>query len=169
MDALAFAYQETRSDLADFLEQRQDDFDQRFQIWPGKSRDNRKHARAGDGEPFPWDGASDLSCNLIDDVIRSHVSLMTSVMKRANIVATPVESDDVARAAVVQNFMKWMIQVKMENVMREFERGFNHLLEKGIMTHYVYWEQVEQKTLETISLEQIGANLPELALSLIHI
>ena len=163
VDALASAYQETRSDLADFLEQRQDDFDQRFQVWPGKSRDNRKHARAGDGEPFPWDGASDLSCNLIDDVIRSHVSLMTSVMKRANIVATPVESDDVARAAVVQNFMKWMIQVKMENVMREFERGFNHLLEKGIMTHYVYWDQVEQKTLETISLEQIGSTLPELA------
>ena len=161
--ALAQAYKETRSDLGEFMEQRQDDFDQRFQIWPGKSRDNRKHSRAGGGEPFPWEGASDLSCHLIDDVIRSHVSMLMSVMKRANLVATPVESGDVARASVVQNFMKWMMQVKMENVMREFERGFNHLLEKGIMVHYVYWEQQEQKVLETIDLQEIATQMPELA------
>ena len=116
--ALAEAYQETRSDLGEVMEQRQDDYDQRFQIWPGKTRDNRKHSRAGDGEPFPWEGASDLSCNLIDDVIRSHVSMLPRVLKRANLVATPVESEDVARASVIQNFMKWMLQVKMENVQR---------------------------------------------------
>ena len=163
VEALAHAYNETRSDLGEFMEQRQDDFDQRFQVWPGKSRDNRKHSRSGGGEPFPWEGASDLSCNLIDDVIRSHVSMLMSVMKRANLVATPVESDDVARASVVQNFMKWMIQVKMEDVMREFERGFNHLLEKGIMVHYVYWEQLDQKVLETIDLQQMAVQVPELA------
>ena len=161
--ALAQAYQETRSDLGEFMEQRQDDFDQRFQIWPGKSRDNRKHSRAGDGEPFPWDGASDLSCHLIDDVIRSHVGMLMSVMKRANLVATPVESEDVARASVVQNFMKWMVQVKMENVMREYERGFNHLLEKGIMVHYVYWQQQDQKVLETVDLAEVARQVPELA------
>ena len=161
--ALSQAYQETRSELGDFMERRQDDFDQRFQIWPGKARDNRKHSRAGGGEPFPWEGASDLSCNLIDDVIRSHVGMLMSVMKRANLVATPVESGDVERAAVVQNFMKWMIQVKMENLLREYERGFNHLLEKGIMVHYVYWEQKEQKVLETINLAEIAQTMPELA------
>lgn len=163
VEALAQAYQETRSDLGEFMEQRQDDYDQRFQIWPGKTKDNRKHSRAGDGEPFPWDGASDLSCNLIDDVIRSHVGMLTSVLKRANLVATPVESEDVARASVVQNFMKWMLQVKMENVTREYERGFNHLMEKGIMVHYVYWEQREQKVLEKVDLQQIAQQVPELA------
>ena len=163
VDALSQAYNETRSDLGEFMEQRQDDFDQRFQIWPGKSRDNRKHSRSGGGEPFPWEGASDLSCNLVDDMIRSHVSMLMSVMKRANLVATPVESADVARASVVQNFMKWMIQVKMENVLREYERGLNHMMEKGIMVHYVYWEQLDQKVLETIDLQQIGLQMPELA------
>ena len=163
VEALSSAYKETRSELSDFLEQRQQDYDQRFQVWPGKTRDNRKHARAGGGEPFPWDGASDLSCHMVDDIIRSHVGVLMSVMKRANLVATPVESDDVARAAVVQNFMKWMVQVKMENVMREYERGFNHLLEKGIMVHYVYWEQREQKVLETVDMQEIGAAVPELA------
>ena len=116
IDALSHAYQETRGDLGEFLDRRQEDFDQRFQIWPGKSRDNRKHARGGGGEPFPWEGASDLSCNMIDDVIRSHVGMLMSVMKRANLVATPVESSDVERAAVVQNFMKWVVHVKMENM-----------------------------------------------------
>ena len=163
VEALAQAYKETRSDLGEFMDRRQDDFDQRFQVWPGKSRDNRKHARSGGGEPFPWEGASDLSCNLIDDVIRSHVSMLMSVMKRANLVATPVESGDVERASVVQNFMKWLIQVKMENMLREYERGFNHLLEKGIMVHYVYWEQQDQKMLETINLQEISAQMPELA------
>lgn len=163
IDALSQAYHETRNDLGEFLDRRQDDFDQRFQIWPGKSRDNRKHARGGGGEPFPWEGASDLSCNLIDDVIRSHVGMLMSVMKRANLVATPVESSDVERAAVVQNFMKWVMHVKMENMLREYERGFNHLLEKGIMVHYVYWEQQDQKVLESIDLNEIAAQLPELA------
>ena len=163
VEALSQAYKETRSDLGEFMERRQDDFDQRFQIWPGKSRDNRKHSRSGGGEPFPWEGASDLSCNLIDDVIRSHVGMLMSVMKRANLVATPVESGDVERASVVQNFMKWMIQVKMENLLREYERGFNHLLEKGIMVHYVYWEQRDQKVLETIELAEIAQTVPELA------
>lgn len=163
VDALASAYKETRSELGEFIEQRQEDFDQRFQVWPGKARDNRKHARSGGGEPFPWEGASDLSCNMIDDVIRSHVGMLMSVMKRANLVATPVESEDVARASVVQNFMKWMLQVKMENVQREYERGFNHLFEKGIMVHYVYWEQLDQKVLETIDLQEIATQVPELA------
>ena len=163
IDALSQAYQETRGDLGEFLDRRQEDFDQRFQIWPGKSRDNRKHARGGGGEPFPWEGASDLSCNLIDDVIRSHVGMLMSVMKRANLVATPVESSDVERAAVVQNFMKWVVHVKMENMLREYERGFNHLLEKGIMVHYVYWEQQDQRVLETIDLQEISAKMPELA------
>ena len=163
VEALAQAYKETRSDLGEFMDRRQDDFVQRFQVWPGKSRDNRKHARSGGGEPFPWEGASDLSCNLIDDVIRSHVSMLMSVMKRANLVATPVESGDVERASVVQNFMKWLIQVKMENMLREYERGFNHLLEKGIMVHYVYWEQQDQKMLETVNLQEISAQMPELA------
>ena len=84
-----------------------------------------------------------------------------SVIKRANLVATPVESEDVERAAVVQNFMKWMLQVKMEDQLREYERGFNHLLEKGIMVHYVYWEQRDQKVLETVDLSEIAAQLPE--------
>ena len=163
VEALAQAYKETRSDLGEFMDKRQEGFDQRFQIWPGKSSDNRKHSRSGGGEPFPWEGASDLSCNLIDDVIRSHVGMLMSVMKRANLVATPVESGDVERASVVQNFMKWLIQVKMDNMLREYERGFNHLLEKGIMVHYVYWEQQDQKMLETINLQEISAQFPELA------
>jgi len=165
---LAAAYEETRSQLTDFLEAQQNGFDTRFNIWPGKSRDNRKHARATTTQkPFPWDGASDQDVWLVDNAIRTHVDMLMNSINKADFMATPVEDDDIERSAVVSNFMKWMLNTKIKEFKREMEVACNHLLEKGLMVTFQYWEQKEERTLQTFTLEDLAQQDPELAQSII--
>ena len=164
---LAAAYEETRSDLADFLEQMQDSYDTRFNNWPGKSRDNRKHARNSEtGKVFPWEGASDQDCWLVDHAINTHTNMIMNAIKKADFSATPVEDDDIANASVVSNFIKWMVNVKIKEFDCQMEQGVNHLFEKGIMTTWQYWEQKEERTLQTFTMEDLAAQDPELAQSI---
>ena len=159
--ALSAAYEETRTQLNEFMEQKSRDFDSRFQVWAGKSRDNRKHARGpGDSEPFPWDGASDMDCPLLDDVINSHRSMIMSGIRRANLVATPVETGDVERASVVSMFLKWLINARMPEFHREMERGVNSLLQNGMMVSYVYWDARDQKVQHPIVLAEAEERVP---------
>lgn len=159
--ALTAAYEETRTQLNDFMVQKRRDFDSRFQIWSGKSSDNRKRARSpGDAEPFPWDGASDMDCPLLDDVINSHRSMVMSAMRRANLVATPVETGDVERASVVSMFLKWLMNARMPDFHREMERGVNSLLQNGMMVTYVYWDARDQRIQQPIVLEEAEAVVP---------
>ena len=163
IEELNRVYTKTKSDLEGFYQQNRKNFDVRHNIWPGQSSDWRKHTRAtGDGQPFPWDGASDMPNYLVDCFINYHTDMLMNAFTRANIVATPTEGDDIARASVVSSFLKWLIRTKMVEFPNQMEIGINNLLEKGMMAHYVYWEKVEQKIKQSISLEEMAEQVPEL-------
>ncbi len=168
IDQLSAAYNDTRSQLADHLEQSQDSFDTRFCIWPGKSRDNRKHARASTvDKPFPWDGASDQDVYLVDNAIKTHCSMLMNAINKADFTATPVEDDDIERSAVVSNFLKWMLNAKIKEFKKQMDLSVNHLLEKGLMVTMQYWEQKEERVLQTVKLEEMAQADPELAQAII--
>ena len=161
---LAEAYKRTQSDLGEWLDRRQRDYDTRHCLWSGKSDDFKKHAsQSSTGEVFPWESASDSEVRLCDELISCRIAMSMNAIRRGHIVATPTESNDVERANVVSMFLRWLINSKMQEFYPEVELGLNHLFEKGMMVHYCWYENQELKQQQTISLEEIAQVLPQIA------
>jgi len=161
---LSEAYKRTQSDLGEWLDRRQRDYDVRNCLWAGKSDDFKKHANQhSTGEVFPWIGASDQEVRMADELISCRVAMSMNAIRRGHIIATPTESSDVERANVVSMFLRWLINSKMQEFYPEIELGLNHLFEKGMMVHYAWYENQELKQQQTIKLEEIAQVLPQIA------
>lgn len=155
---LNYAYDQTVTELEAYFDLCRDSYDDRRNWWPGKSRDHRKHG----ADAFPWEGASDIECHVIDERITRLVSLFMASLRRANVRAFPVESGDIARSKLVSGFLKWMVSSGyIPRFYREMELGANYLLERGILITYVGWHREDRSFKQEIDLAQIGIIAPE--------
>ncbi len=160
IESLRYAYDQSVVELEAYFDLCRESYDERRNWWPGKSRDLRKHG----ADAFPWEGASDMESHVIDERITRLVSLFMASLSRANIRAFPVEVQDVARAKVVSNFLKWMISSGyISRFSREMELGANYLLERGLLISYVGWHSEDRKFLQRLDFNQIAQVSPELA------
>ena len=160
---LRYAYDQTVTELEAYFDLCRTSYDDRRNWWPGKSRDHRKHG----ADAFPWEGASDIECHVIDERITRLVSLFMSALKRANVRAFPVESSDVARSKLVSGFLKWMVSSGyIPRFYREMELGSNYLLERGILITYVGWHREDRRFLQKLDINQIAQISPEVALAI---
>ncbi|MHC4315981.1 MAG: hypothetical protein ACYSW3_26365, partial [Planctomycetota bacterium] len=156
---LNYAYDQTVTELEAYFDLCRSSYDDRRNWWPGKSRDHRKHG----ADAFPWEGASDTECHLIDERITRLVSLFMSSLRRANVRAFPVESGDIARSKLVSGFLKWMVSSGyIPRFYREMELGANYMLERGILISYVGWHREDRSFKQEIDLAQIGQMSPDL-------
>lgn len=157
-------YRRTQSELGEWIDRRQRDYDTRNCLWSGKSDDFKKHTDlSATGEVFPFDGASDQEVRLVDETINCMVSMSLNAIRRAHIVATPVESDDIERANVISSFIRWLVNSRMDEFYDQVELGLNHFFEKGMMVHYVYWESQDLKQQQSIKLDEIAQAMPQMA------
>ena len=156
--ALNYAYDQTVTELESYFDLCRSSYDDRRNWWPGKSRDHRKHG----SDAFPWEGASDIECHVIDERITRLVSLFMAALKRANIRAFPVESSDISRSKLVSGFLKWMVSSGyIPRFFREMELGANYLLERGILISYVGWHREDRSFKQAINLAQIAEIAPD--------
>ena len=157
---LKYAYDQTVTELEGYFDLCRTSYDDRRNWWPGKSRDHRKHG----ADAFPWEGASDVECHVIDERITRLVSLFMASLNRANVRAFPVESGDIARSKVVSGFLKWMVSSGyIPRFYREMELGANYLLERGILITYVGWQREDRRFIQSLDLSQIAQMSPEIA------
>lgn len=157
-------YREVVEDLTDHIEQAEENHDTRYCIWGGQSNDQRKHAVAGsDNQPFPWEGASDLRVPVADEIVNHGVALDTVALARANVRAVAVEGGDLAKAAVVSNFMRWLLQSQMTELSDQAEILANYRRERGIGVLGIFWQQSVQKTQQPISVAEIAQTNPDVA------
>lgn len=135
-------------------------FQTRFSIWDGQSYDGRKHAREGAKvDPTPWDGASDLRTYLVDEAVNSKIALYLTSFRKANIVAIPVEGNDIKRAKTVTNFVRWLIRTQVPGFKREAKLLANYIQEKGAGVVGVFWENKQEKTLQIVTLQDLQQQL----------
>ena len=155
---LRYAYDSTVTELDSYFDLCRTSYDDRRNWWAGKSRDHRKHG----ADAFPWDGASDMECHVIDERITRLVSLFMASLKRANVKAFPVEASDVARSRIVSGFLKWMVTSGyIPRFYREMELAANYMLERGIIITYVGWQREDRRFLQELDLNQIAQISPE--------
>ena len=164
VEYLLGAYRQTQTDLGEWLDRRQRDWEVRNCQWSGKSNDFKKHtALNSTGDVFPWNGAADQEVRLVDELIGCRVATCMNAVRRAHIVANPVESSDVARAAVTSSFLRWLINTKVDDFYQQVELSLNHLFEKGMCVTYVYWDSRDLKQQQSIKLEEIAQAIPQVA------
>lgn len=160
-NALKVAFEKTVTDSQPYIDQCRLNYETRYALWNGQSADGKKHAREGAKiDPTPWDGASDLRVYLVDDIINKKVAMKRMAFRKANLVAVPVEGNDIKRAKVVSNFMRWLIQTQIPDIEREVELLANYIEEKGIGVTGQFWETTQEKTLVTVRLADFQAKVP---------
>ena len=160
INVLRNAYEDITTELEGYFDTCRNNYDDRRNFWPGKSKDLRKHG----ADAFPWEGASDMESHTIDERITRLVSLFMSSLNRANVRAYPVESGDISRSKVVSSFLKWMTSSGyIPRFKQEMELGANYLLERGILITYVGWNREDRSYLQKLNLEQIASIAPEMA------
>jgi len=152
------AYSESLLDLEEYFETCKTSYDDRRNIWPGKSNDLRKHG----ANAFPWDGASDNEVNVCGERLDTYIALFDQALQRSHIKAFATSAATLPRAAVVSAFLKWMRSTYIPDFKGQMELGGNYLLEKGIMITYVGWKRELRTYLQTITLDEIAAQSPEL-------
>ena len=150
------------ADNVSYQQQCYENFKTRYALWDGQSYDGRKHSREGSKvTPTPWDGASDLRVFLVDEAINSKVALYLSSFRKANIVAIPTEGNDIKRAKLVSNFMRWLVRTQIPNLKREAELLANYIQEKGLGVMGQFWEVSEEKTLQTVTIQDLQQQVPQ--------
>jgi len=160
---LRYAYDQTVTELESYFDLCRTSYDDRRNWWAGKSRDHRKHG----ADAFPWEGASDMECHIIDERIARLVSLFMASLERSSVRAFPVESNDIARSRLVSGFLKWMVSSGyIPRFYREMELGANYLLERGILITYVGWQREDRRFLQELDINQIAQVSPEVALAI---
>ena len=157
--ALQNAYDTCLLDLEDYFEACLRAYEERRNIWDGKSDDLRKNG----ANAFPWQGASDIEVNVIAERINTYVSLFDQALERSHIKAFPTSMAAMPRAAVVSSFLKWMRNSYIPDFKNQMELGANYLLEKGLMITYVGWKREKRTFKQVVSIDQIAQIVPELA------
>lgn len=163
--ALKKSFEECVADLQPYIDQCRVNYETRYALWNGQSSDGKKHSRPGNGvtvDAMPWDGASDLRVFLTDEAVNSKVAMLCTAFRRAAVVANPVEGNDIKRAKTVANFMRWLVQTQMPEIQREAELLANYLQEKGVAVTGQFWESCQEKTITTLSLDQLQQQAPNL-------
>jgi len=161
VDELKFEFERAKANLSTWMDKAEDAREVRFNEWAGKTGDGKKSGP----EAFPFDGASDLEAGVINPLIDGDVATLTQALTKANLVAAPVESGDVASAKLVTEFLRWRMGT-MDELMRESSIGANYLLQNGVTFFGTYWKQEKARKFEPISLEQIAQQSPELAMAI---
>ena len=159
IEALSDAYDTCLVDLDYYFESCLRSYNDRRNIWDGKSDDLRKNG----ANAFPWQGASDQEVNVIGERIDMYVALFEQALSRSHIKAFPTSMAAMPKAAVVSSFLKWMRASYIPDFKRQMELGGNYLMEKGIMITYVGWKREKRTYLQSVNLEEIAQASPDLA------
>jgi len=159
VDELRNDYNRVRNELDWWLTRSEENRNVRYNLWPDKSNDGRKHGP----QAWPWDNASDLEVFHTDNLISSSVAMLKSSLKKSNLIASPVESGDTANASMVTQFLRWLVFSQMGELTREAEVLANHVLEKGLGILGVYWKREIQKNYKTLTMVTLMRD-PDLAI-----
>ena len=148
-------YEQTWSDLSTYRDQIRENENIRNRIWDGQILTGEGAGRKFGPKASPWEGAFDTRNFLIDDMISSDAELLVRSLRLGNLEAIPTSGEDVSRAKMASEFMRFLILSKMDEFLGEAKLAANYYLEKGIVIVGVFWESRVARELEELSIEQL--------------
>lgn len=136
--------------------------DIRLARWAGQSDDGKKYSRNLDeGEQaFPFEGASDVRCRLVDQTINELVVLLVSSWQLARLRVGGTEVGDASRAGSIQTLADWVINNKLRaDLLNEAELLAQYTQQFGWSVAHIGWERrlgIRPVSITLAELEQRG-------------
>ena len=131
-------------DCSPFLEQYRHDFEQRFCLWRGQSRDGRRWQENLDAaeKVRPWDGASDVRTFTGDEIVNSRVKLKMAAWRRAQPQVTALRSANLDLSNQVTRLLQWRFRTHLARQLdREVEKVAQWSETYGLAVMGIWWEQ----------------------------
>lgn len=136
--------------------------DIRLARWDGQSDDGKKYSsNLRDGEQaFPFEGASDVRCRLVDQTINELVVLLVSSWQLARLRVSGTEVGDASRASSIQTLADWVVNNKLRaDLLNEAELLGQYTQQFGWSVAHIGWERrlgVRPVSITLAELEQRG-------------
>lgn len=134
--------------------------DIRLARWAGQTDDGKKHSEDrmnGDGA-FPFEGASDVRCRLVDRTINDLVSMMVTTFDRCQIKVKGTEFSDSENSATANVLMSWLLESRIRSeVRKEAELLAQYGTQYGWAGLHVIWEQEMGTRFQTIRMDDLVA------------
>lgn len=133
--------------------------DIRLARWEGQTEDGKKHSDLRpDGDPaFPFEGASDVRCRLVDRTINEIVSILMTTFDRCQVQVKGTEINDSAGSAASNVLMGWIMQKLRPDLRNEAELLANYTQQYGWSGLHIAWEQEMGTRKQTVRMEEIVA------------
>ena len=134
--------------------------DIRLARWSGQTSDGKKHSEDrmnGDGA-FPFEGASDVRCRLVDRTINDLVSMMVTTFDRCQIKVKGTEFSDSENSATANVLMSWLLESRIRSeVRKEAELLAQYGTQYGWAGIHVIWEQEMGTRFQNIRMDDLVA------------
>jgi hypothetical protein len=133
--------------------------DIRLSRWAGQTDDGKKHSEnRPEGDPaFPWEGASDVRCRIIDRTINELVALLMTTFDRSQVKVKGTEYSDFETSATANVLMSWLLESKLRSEIRkEAELLAQYGMQYGWTALNVTWEQETAIRHQKLSIEEIA-------------
>ena len=138
--------------------------------WDGQTDDGKKYSSNEGVTAFPFEGASDVRCRLVDQTINELVVLMVSSWQLARLRISGTEYNDAGTAAAIQNLSNWIVNNRMrEDLAREAELWAQYTQQFGWAAVHIGWERklgIRNATITTGELQARGLNGDQMAMEL---
>lgn len=132
--------------------------DIRLARWAGQTDDGKKHSEDrmnGDGA-FPFEGASDVRCRLVDRTINDLVSMMVTTFDRCQIKVKGTEFSDSENSATANVLMSWLLESRIRSeVRKEAELLAQYGTQYGWAGLHVIWEQEMGTRYQNIRMDDL--------------
>lgn len=118
--------------------------DIRLARWAGQTDDGKKHSEnLPDGQAaFPFEGASDVRCRLVDRTINDLVAMMMTTFDRCQVKVKGTEFSDSEASATSNILMSWLLESRLRSELRkEAELLAQYTSQYGWSGLHIIWEQ----------------------------
>lgn len=139
--------------------------------WSGQSDDGRKHREKIGGDPFPWEGASDMRPFLTDFYQRFLVAACMAAFERGQLKADPTEAGDTELAGKIQQVIQFYRKKLRHQLRTEAELCLNYMTTSGAGVWQTSWEkktscvdkEVDMEMLVVLAAQQPESPIADLA------
>lgn len=128
----------------------------RYNRWKGRTSDYRKHRKAINADPVPWEGAWDGRVYLADNVIEDLGDVCSSAFERAQLKCKGTEVSDLERAAIWDNILGYYRGQMRSELRDEAEYLWQFGLNSGQSVFQVGWNYHLAMKNQRVSLEQLA-------------
>ena len=133
--------------------------DIRLARWAGQTDDGKKHSEnLPDGQAaFPFEGASDVRCRLVDRTINDLVAMMMTTFDRCQVKVKGTEFSDSEASATSNILMSWLLESRLRSELRkEAELLAQYTTQYGWSGLHIIWEQEMGTRHQKIMLDEIA-------------